>query len=90
MPDLPHRQGNQGREARLGPGLEVSMIGHAFMHKHIHVHMQVSGSHGPALQDPQSILLTSCLMMSLSAPADRVAAAVLALVSHTLLTVPKP
>lgn len=66
------------------------MTGHAFMHKHIHTHMEVSGSHGPALQDSQSILLTSCAMMSLSTPADWVAAAVLALVSHTLQTAPKP
>ena len=86
MPDLLHRQENLGRETYLGTGLRVSMTGR----KYIHTHMQVSGSHGPALQDSQSILLTLCAMMSLSAPADWVAAAVLALVSHTLPTVPKP
>lgn len=42
------------------------------------------------LQDSHCVTLTSCLMISLSAPADRVAAVVLVLVSHTLRTVFKP
>jgi hypothetical protein len=66
-----------------------SCWGHVFM-QHTLLHMQVSASNSPDLQDSLSVILTSYLMRSLPTPANQVAADVSALLPQTLLTPPKP
>lgn len=63
--------------------------GHVLM-QHILLHMQVSAGNSPDLLDSLSVTLTSCLMRSLSTPANQVAANVPALLPQALLTPPKP